>query len=67
MEMRKGFVVALGALWAVLRSALPAWGQEAGRTTTGGGLDTWTALFVVGVLVIALGGLIIYEAVARRA
>jgi len=30
-------------------------------------LDTWTALTVIILLVIALGGLVIYEVVARRA
>jgi len=39
--------------------------QEAEGQAVSGGLDAWTALMVIVILVITLGGLVIYELVVR--
>jgi hypothetical protein len=53
-----GIILALGGVFQ-----LKAQGAESPAVS--GGLDTWTALMVIVILVIALGGLVIYELVVR--
>jgi hypothetical protein len=58
----------IAVLWGTILGLLgvfPLRAHEADSPTVSGGLDTWTALMVIVILVIALGGLVIYELVVR--
>ena len=52
-------------LWMSSGAALLGQESETPTSTAGGGLSAQTAIFVIVLLVIVLGGLVIYEMVVR--